>query len=77
MFLFLKDSAINVYRICAVTKGNVPATHASPEFFVMNVYLENLDQPLMHTYLDESERDQVYQEVCGHLNELQTIETNA
>lgn len=77
MFLFLKDSAINVYRICAVTKGNVPATHASPEIFVMNVYLENLDQPLMHTYLDESERDQVYQEVCGYLNELQNIEAHA
>lgn len=63
MLIGLKDSCIRADKITAITKSVVPASYSTPEYYTMCVYLDEVAQPIIHTYEDMDVRDAEYQEI--------------
>lgn len=68
MYLHLKDSTIKLTEVVAVTRSIIPATNFTPKYFAMCVYVKGLSEPIVHTYEDETERDEVFAEVRDSLD---------
>ena len=68
MYIYLKDSTIKLSKITAVAKSIVPETNFTPVFYTMVVYLEDVSQPLVHTYETEEARDEVFNMVNNALD---------
>ena len=68
MYLHLKESTFKLDKIIAVTKTVIPATVHTPVYYAMVVYLEGVTQPLVHTYEQEQERDEIFDDVRECLN---------
>lgn len=69
MYLHLKDSTIKLSEIVAVTKAMIPATNFMPKYYAMAVYIKGITEPIIHTYEEEAERDEVFSEVKEVLDE--------
>lgn len=69
MFIHLKDSSFRISNVAAITKGSIAPTNYTPEYFTMCVYLIGCTQPIVHTYEQETERDEVFNEVRNYLDE--------
>lgn len=72
MLINLKNSCIKADKITAITKAVIPASYSTPECYTMCVYLEEVAEPIIHTYKDEYERDTEYTTIidaCTHLIE--------
>lgn len=70
MFIHLKDSTIKLTEVVAVTKSVVPETNFTPTYYAMCVYLHGVAQPIVHTYQQEQERDDIFTEFNDALDEL-------
>lgn len=62
MYIHLKDSTIKVTEVVAVTKTIIPATNFTPKYFAMCVYVKGIE-PIIHTYVTEDERDNIYKSI--------------
>ena len=67
MLISLKDSCIRADKITAITKSIVPASYSTPEYYTMCVYLDEVSQPIIHTYEDVDVRDTEYQTIVNAL----------
>lgn len=72
MYLHLKESTFKLNKVVAITKLSLPATMQTPEYYVVAVYLDGVDQPLIHTYESVEERDEVFSEIREALDECTT-----
>lgn len=72
MYIHLKDSTIKIDKVVALTKTVLPATMQTPEYYVLVVYIEGVEQPLVHTYETVEERDEVLAEFREILDEYTT-----
>ena len=64
MLLRLNDSIVETRAILAVTKGIIPSTLATPQYFTCVVHIANIMQPIVYTFETEEERDEVYEQFC-------------
>lgn len=69
MYIHLKESTIKSSEVLAVTKNIIPATNFTPQYFAMAVYVKGINEPIVHTYEDEEERDEVFAELREALDE--------
>ena len=69
MFLHTQDSSIRTEAVIAVTKGVIPATNFTPTYFTVCVYLHTVNQPIVHTFETEDERDVMFNAFITSLNE--------
>ena len=69
MFIHLKDSTIKLSKVTAITKGVMPATNFTPTYYTMIVCLEDVAQPIVHTYETEEERNEIFTEFRDALDE--------
>lgn len=72
MYLHLRESTFRIDKVVAITKLTLPATMQTPEYYVVAVYLDGVDQPLIHTYESLEERDEVFSEIREALDEYTT-----
>ena len=72
MYLHLKESTFKLDKVVAITKLTLPATMQTPEYYVVTVCLEGVEQPLIHTYESLEERDEVFSEIREALDEYTT-----
>lgn len=68
MYLHLKESTFNLSKVIAMTKTVIPATVHTPEYYAMVIYLEGVTQPIVHTYEQEQERDEIFESVRENLD---------
>ena len=68
MFIHTKDSTIKLEKVVALTKGMIPATNFTSEYFTVCVYLEKITQPLVHTFETEQDRDELFVEFRNALD---------
>ncbi len=76
MYLHLKDSTIKLDEVLAVTKNVIPATNFTPKYFAMCVYVKGIE-PIVHTYEDEEERDDIFAAVRDALDAYESSCTEA
>lgn len=69
MFIHLQDATIRVEAVSAIARSIIPATNYTPEYYTIIVYLVGCAQPLLHTYETEEERNSVFEELKGTLDE--------
>ena len=69
MFLNSLDSTIRTEAVTAVTKGVLPATNFTPAYYTVCVYLHSVQQPIVHTFETEEERDALFSDFVDSLNE--------
>ena len=58
--IITKDSMIRSNHVIAVTRGIVPATNFTPAYYTVVVYVNGVSQPLVHTFENEQERDEIF-----------------
>lgn len=69
MFIHLQEATIRVDAISAIARSIIPATNYTPEYYTIIVYLVGCAQPLAHMYETEEERNSVFEELKGTLDE--------
>ena len=69
MFLHSQDSSIKAEAVIAVTKSVIPTTAYTPVYHTVCVYLEDLQQPIVHTFETEEERDAMFNAFISSLDE--------
>ncbi len=62
-FVDLKDVSLSPYAVVAYGKLTVPATMQSPAYPAITLWLRDVREPIMITYISEEQRDEDIQKL--------------
>lgn len=56
----LKDATVDINKVVAIVKTDIPEDRQSPEIYLLQIVLDNLQQPINLSYETVEERDSTY-----------------